>query len=323
MKKFFLQIGSKSANLFAMEHFWSLGGGVVAVLLIIQVIFAWYEGSEPDPIVVEAVADKNPGVVMVDTIARVAETLYKKPGGYLANARIPPGVFMDDIPNWELGVLQEVRRTTHALGHQFAMSHAAFQEDTDLANAEIAFDVDAHSWIFPRAENSFREGVLDLRQFSNRLKHTDSGAVFLPTNAALMSYLQDTAQELVQMSALLNSALPQPELEGDRNLPASARTSWWNVDDHFYFVRGQCWALAAVLQALRNEYSGYLIAHHADLSLLAMIRELQAAGQPVYSPMILNGSGFGLFANHSLTLANYVDRAQLDDQDVLALIRTN
>ncbi len=310
-------------DLQGLRRFWPWWSGGIALCLVVLLFLSWYEGSEPDPFPVASVADKNPGVILTETMARVAETLYQKPGGYLANDRLPPGVFMDDIPNWELGVLQEVRRTTHALGHQFAMSHAALQEDADLADAEIAFGVDPHSWIFPRAEKSFREGTHDLQQFSQRLKRTDSGAVFLPTNTALLLYLQDTAQELIQMSALLNSALPQPELEGDRNLPAAARTSWWNVDDHFYYVRGQCWALAAILQAIRTEYSGFLLAHHADLSLLAMIRELQAAGQPVYSPVILNGSGFGLFANHSLTLANYVDRAQLDDQDVLALIRTN
>ena len=35
----------------------------------------------------------------------------------------------------------------------------------------------------------------------------------------------------------------------------------------------------------------------------------EATQQTVWSPMILNGSGFGFFANHSLVLASYISRA--------------
>jgi len=43
--------------------------------------------------------------------------------------------------------------------------------------------------------------------------------------------------------------------------------------------------------------------------LQQIIRELEASQDTVYSPVILNGSGFGLLANHSLVMANYVSRA--------------
>ncbi|MGW8311525.1 MAG: DUF2333 family protein [Thiogranum sp.] len=42
--------------------------------------------------------------------------------------------------------------------------------------------------------------------------------------------------------------------------------------------------------------------------------------QPTLSPVILNGSGFGLFANYSLTMANYIARANaavIDLRDLL------
>ena len=34
-----------------------------------------------------------------------------------------------------------------------------------------------------------------------------------------------------------------------------------------------------------------------------------ATQETIWSPVILNGSGFGLFANHSLVMANYLARA--------------
>jgi len=50
------------------------------------------------------------------------------------------------------------------------------------------------------------------------------------------------------------------------------------------------------------------------------VRELEATQDPVWSPMILNGSGFGLFANHSLVMASYISRANaavIDLRDLL------
>jgi len=48
---------------------------------------------------------------------------------------------------------------------------------------------------------------------------------------------------------------------------------------------------------------------NAMVSLKQVIRELEESQKPVMSPMILNGSPFGFFANHSLVMANYVSRA--------------
>jgi hypothetical protein len=48
---------------------------------------------------------------------------------------------------------------------------------------------------------------------------------------------------------------------------------------------------------------------NAKISLQQIIRELEASQESLWSPMILNGSGFGLLANHSLVMANYISRA--------------
>ena len=48
---------------------------------------------------------------------------------------------------------------------------------------------------------------------------------------------------------------------------------------------------------------------NAEASVRQIIRELEASLQPLRSPIILNGSGYGFFANHSLVMANYLARA--------------
>ena len=52
-----------------------------------------------------------------------------------------------------------------------------------------------------------------------------------------------------------------------------------------------------------------------------IIRELEASQEPIWSPMVLNGDGFGMLANHSLVMANYISRANaalIDLNDLLS-----
>ncbi len=48
---------------------------------------------------------------------------------------------------------------------------------------------------------------------------------------------------------------------------------------------------------------------NALVSLRQIRRELEATQESVLSPMILNGTGFGFLANHSLVMASYISRA--------------
>jgi hypothetical protein len=60
---------------------------------------------------------------------------------------------------------------------------------------------------------------------------------------------------------------------------------------------------------------------NARVSLKQIIRELEGTQETVWSPVILNGTGFGLFANHSLVMASYISRANaaiIDLRDLLS-----
>lgn len=59
---------------------------------------------------------------------------------------------------------------------------------------------------------------------------------------------------------------------------------------------------------------------NAMISLRQIVRELEATQQPVWSPMILNGRGFGFMANHSLVMANYISRANAALLDLTELL---
>ena len=48
--------------------------------------------------------------------------------------------------------------------------------------------------------------------------------------------------------------------------------------------------------------------------------ELDETQLAVWSPIILNGTGFGLMANHSLVMANYISRANAAINDMRQLL---
>ena len=84
---------------------------------------------------------------------------------------------------------------------------------------------------------------------------------------------------------------------------------WTKIDDIFYESRGYSWALLEQLKAIEVDFGPVLERKGAMVSLKQVIRELEESQKPVWSPVILNGSPFGFFANHSLVMANYVSRA--------------
>jgi len=98
------------------------------------------------------------------------------------------------------------------------------------------------------------------------------------------------------------------------------RTSWWKIDDVFWEARGSCWALLQFLKAVEVDFADVLKNKNAEANLRQIIRELEATQDTVWSPMILNGLGFGMLANHSLVMANYISRANaalIDLSDLL------
>ena len=99
------------------------------------------------------------------------------------------------------------------------------------------------------------------------------------------------------------------------------KTPWTEIDDIFYEARGAAWALMHLLRAVEMDFDGPLRKKNALISLRQIIRELEATQQTLWSPMVMNGSGFGMFANHSLVMASYISRANAAVIDLRQLLQ--
>jgi hypothetical protein len=87
------------------------------------------------------------------------------------------------------------------------------------------------------------------------------------------------------------------------------RTPWLEIDDVFFEARGTAWALLHFFRAVEFDFSQVLADKNAQASVRQIIRELEASLEPMRWPVVLNGGGYGLTANHSLVMANFLARA--------------
>ena len=88
----------------------------------------------------------------------------------------------------------------------------------------------------------------------------------------------------------------------------------------FFEARGTAWALMHFLKAAEVDFADVLSKKNAQVSLQQIIRELEGTQEPIWSPMILNGTGFGLVANHSQVMASYISRANAGIVDLRELL---
>ena len=150
---------------------------------------------------------------------------------------------------------------------------------------------------------------------------TNSNTQFYARADNLRDWLKQMEKRLGSMSQKLSASVGSDvintELAGDSKATQSTpqspvvsnKTSWFQLDNNFYEARGASWALLHFLKAVEIDFKDVLENKNATVSVRQIIRELEATQETMFSPVILNGDGFGMLANHSLVMANYISRA--------------
>lgn len=262
------------------------------------------------------------GYTLTTALLEVGDRLLHKNGGYLSNDKLPPGLLMDNMPAWEFGVLEMLRDLSLAMRKDFSRSQSQSLENPLLVKAQPKFNIDSRSWLFPAAESEYAAALDLFAQYRSQLADPqEQNSQFYTRADNLREWLKQVEKRLGSMSQILSASVGQEvintDLAGDATASQSTpsaqvqvnKTAWSQLDDNFYQARGMSYALLHFLKAVEVDFADVLRKKNATVSLQQIIRELEATQQTVFSPMILNGSGFGLFANHSLVMANYISRA--------------
>lgn len=304
--------------------------------LIGYFVSVWWS-IEPNPIEpVSMQTDQGrliTGYATTNSLIATMETLLDKPGGWLANDMMPPSIFMDNMPAFEFGALEQSRDLALVMRKEFSRSQSQSTADTDLSSAHSKLNIEHTSWLVPSAESEYRDAIKLLKLYQARISDTgNTNAQFYARADNLNEWLKEVQKRLGSISQRLSASVGQDRLNTDlagdtaarqstpSAMSAEIKTSWWKIDDVFYESRGSAWALLNFMRAIEVDFADVLEKKNAEVSLRQIIRELEATQLTVWSPIVLNGDGFGLVANHSLVMANYISRANAAVIDLTNLL---
>ena len=312
----------------------SIKKSIIPVLIVVTFIFwllsIWW-GWMPSTYDVKARTQEEatntnseivPGYATTTALIDITTWLVDKPGGFLSNDVTPPGFLMDNIPAFEYGVLEQVRDLALVMRLDFSRSQSQSSGDKDLETAQTKLNISHTNWALPSAESEYKDAIKAFKRYRTRLVATDQTEAQFYTRADNLSdWLREIEKRLgsvsQNLSASVGSDIFDTNLAGDSSAKQSTasaaeieiKTSWFKIDDVFYQSRGSAWAILHLLKAVEIDFADVLEKKNAQVSLKQIIRDLESTQQAVWSPMVLNGSGFGFLANHSLVMANYVSRA--------------
>jgi hypothetical protein len=305
---------------FGLGSYWSIEPAVFDV----REMALRQSGNDPKTLV--------PGAVTTATLVEVASTLLEKRGGFLSNDINPISLWLDNIPNWEYGVLVQVRDFTRVLRNDFSRSQTQSVEDRNLAIADPQFHFSNEAWIFPATEDLYRQGIEALKRYLALLEDSSrrEGRFFVRIDS-LRHWLGLVATRLGDLAHRLSASVGVEDLEtyaiwdleAALHAPNEPRdkTPWLKTDDVFYEARGATWALLHFMYAIQIDFAPILKDKRGMVSMQQIMRKLDEAHRPVWSPMILNGTGYGVTANHSLVMASYISRANAAVIDLLNLLQ--
>jgi hypothetical protein len=315
---------------------------VPAVLVVICLGMMFWFNNEPDifdPVErarlhaeVHGHADVI-GTTTTSALLEVVDVMLTKRGGYMSNDIMPPWVFLDNVPNWEIGALTQVRDLARVLRNDFSRSQTQSTEDLDLSQADPLFHYSNDRWIPPDTEGRYEKGMDHLESYLTRLADpAQPNAQFYARADNLVAWLGLVEKRLGSLSQRLSASVGQERLNTDLSGDTAAtqstvspdevdvKTSWFEIDDVFYETRGSTWALVHFLKAMEVDFHDVLLKKNALVSFRQIIRELESTQDSLHAPMVLNGDKFGAFANHSLVMANYISRANAAIMDLRFLL---
>ncbi len=317
--------------------------GLVALAAITSLSLVWgvYTNIEPDAVEPTIAANERlgsegrppVGSTYTATILELGEQLLNKNGGYLSNDLLVKAGIYDNMPNWELGVVYMIRDAAESLRTDFSRSQSQSLEDPDLKKHVPMLSFEHNSWVLPSTESRYSNALGGIEAYlENMVNPAKQDTQFYARADNLVIYLKKVSKRMGGLSQNLVASVGQDrvntDLAGERGAeettysPTSRRdkTRWLEIDDKFWEARGSLYALTAMFKAVRIDFEGVLRDKNALASIDQIILEMEETQTPLYSPMVLNGGGFGIVANHSLAMASFISRANaaiIDLQNLL------
>ncbi len=277
---------------------------LVGVIVVGWLVVSYLQNVKADLPALSEQADVPVGYQSVAMTARLVESQLAVFGGWLPNdLPLGPSYFLDNLHNFQLGMLQIVRHMSRVLRDNLSRQRTSDRVHRETDAAYSAYANDPLKWAFPSAEGAFGRGNEALLRFAAELGET---AHFYPRADNLVQLMEPFVSELGGVTTLLLNA-------------RSEEVAWSEIDDNFYRAQGVGFALLGLMQAVREDFYGVLTDKNA-LEIVDLI--IDSLKETQFEPMIVtNGDKNGILANHSSNLKAYLDDARQKMNSLITMLR--
>ena len=232
-----------------------LGGLALALLLYYPIGMIWVHRIDADPDFAASAGDATPGASRA--VAVVSALIDREVNINRWTANDPfflPAAALDNMPNFQQGVIAAVSRFILELTDQIARTRGSSEVDADLDKALGLLKYPGTVWIFdlstswvPTAssETQYRAGLRSLQRYNARL--AEGNAMFERRADTLIVVLDRIAADIGSSSAAL-----------DRRIREHSGLIDFHADDLFYGVKGRLYAYYLILRELAEDFEKVL-----------------------------------------------------------------
>lgn len=194
-----------------MQITWKKVTGVALFIVLVGYVVSVWWSIEPDTLTPQELTatEKNVvGYATTTSLILTVETLLDKQGGWLSNDVTPPSIFMDNMPAFEYGALEQARDLALIMRKEFSRSQSQSTADKDLSEAQAKLNIDHTSWLVPSAESEYRDGVKLLKLYRARMMDPNNqDAQFYARADNLNEWLKEVQKRLGSMSQRLSASV--------------------------------------------------------------------------------------------------------------------
>ncbi len=285
-------------------------GIVILALIIFCLIVMGINSRKPDFLEMEKQESKVAGEVFIRTNQLLIEQFS---GNWLPNDLFWPTVFLDNMPNFQIGELEVVRYNVRVLRDSLSRMRTTDKLDPWAEGAFTALSNDPYKWWFPSAEKRWRKAYNDLEKFYQGL--SDGKSNFYPRADNLVELLKEYISlmggvntRLINAPKRKEAVLAAVEDEKTGGKEIELNIPWHQIDDNFYYAQGVAYALYESFRAIRVDFASIL---QKKNSMLLVDKIIEGLRKCYFEPLfVFNGSTGSIFANHSLNLSGMFNDAR-------------
>jgi hypothetical protein len=289
-------------------------GLLILILVIFCIVVMSINSRKPEPLATIKYDAKVKGAAFVRTNQMLIQQMV---GNWLPNDMYWPTVFLDNMPNFQIGELEVVRYNIHVLRDNLSRMRTTDKIDRKVEDTFTALSNDPYKWWFPSAESKWQDAYNDLEVYYQNL--VTGVSHFYPRGDNLIELVDDYASLMGGVNTRLINA-PQrsgtvlPVDAGDKGSGkkgtelVSINISWRQIDDNFYYAQGVAYGLYESFKAIKIDFKRVLEEKSAMVLVNKILENLERC---YFEPWIVfNGSAQSVFANHSLNLSSVLNDAR-------------